>query len=98
MASFRFLPPAEVEPLQQISYYAYMRTELGVKFEEAVAEAVTRAAEHPEHGAPISMNTRRRLVSGFPFGFIYTTLADGILVIATSDGRRPPEYWADRVQ
>jgi hypothetical protein len=29
---------------------------------------------------------------------IYKTEADGIVVIAIADGRRKPEYWAERVK
>ena len=97
MASFRFLPPAEDELLQQISYYSSIRPELGVKFEEAVAAAVRTAAAHPEHGAPRSKSTRRRLVIGFPFGVIYAIVGDEIVVVAVADGRRKPDYWIKRL-
>ena len=97
MASFRFLPAAEAEFLRQISHYSAIRAELGVKFEEAVAEAVRKAAAHPEHGAPRSRNTWRRLVSGFPFGVVYAVVGSGIVVVAVADGRRTPVYWVKRL-
>ena len=63
---FRFLPPAEAELLEGISYYSVVRPELGSRFEQAVAEAVRRAAvAHPERGAPRSKSTRRWLVKAF---------------------------------
>jgi plasmid stabilization system protein ParE len=95
---FRFLPPAEAELLQQISYYSAIQPELGIRFEEAVAEAVRKAVAFPEHGAPRSKNTRRRLVVGFPFGVIYAVLETEILVVAVADGRRKPNYWAKRLR
>lgn len=97
MASFRFLPPAEEELLQQIAYYSSVRSELGIQFEEAVAEAVRKAAAYPEHGAARSKNTRRRLVSGFPFGVIYAVAGNEIIVVAVADGRRKPDYWVNRL-
>jgi plasmid stabilization system protein ParE len=97
VASFRFLPPAEEELLQQIAYYSSVRSELGIQFEEAVAEAVRKAAAYPEHGAPRSKNTRRRLVSGFPFGVIYAVAGNEIIVVAVADGRRKPDYWVNRL-
>ena len=45
--TFRFLPPAEAELLEAISYYSDLRSELGVSFEEAVSESVRAAAAHP---------------------------------------------------
>lgn len=97
MADFRFLPQAEVEFLAQIAYYASIRTELGVRFQNAVARAVRAAAENPAAGARRSQNTRRRLVHGFPFGVVYAVRGDGILIIAIADGRRRPDYWTSRL-
>jgi hypothetical protein len=57
--TFRFPPPAEVELLEGISYYAAIHSELGARFEQAVTEAVRGAVAHPERGAPRSKNTRR---------------------------------------
>lgn len=97
MASFRFLPQAEAELVEQIAYYAAIRPELGARFQQAVDTAVRKATENPGHGAPRTKNTRRRLVAGFPFGVIYAVRAGDILVIALADGRRRPEYWARRL-
>ena len=41
MASFEFLPEAEAEFIEQIAYYAGIRRELGLRFQEAVAQAIT---------------------------------------------------------
>ena len=46
--SFRFLPPAEAELLEGISYYSAFRPELGMRFEQAVAEAVRNADVQPQ--------------------------------------------------
>jgi hypothetical protein len=41
MASFEFPPEAEAEFIEQIAYYAGIRRELGLRFQEAVAQAIT---------------------------------------------------------
>ena len=41
MASFEFLPEAEAEFIEQIAYYAGIRRELGLRFQEAVVQAFT---------------------------------------------------------
>jgi toxin ParE1/3/4 len=97
MASFEFLPEAEAEFIEQIAYYAGIRRELGLRFQESVAQAITEASVNPDHGAPRTQNTRRRLVKGFPFGVIYATRGQGILIVAIADGRRRPDYWVRRV-
>jgi predicted HicB family RNase H-like nuclease len=45
MAGFEFLPEAEAEFIEQIAYYAGIRRELGLRFQEAVAQAIAAQAE-----------------------------------------------------
>jgi len=65
--TFRFLPQAQAELFEGIAYYAAIRPELGLRFEQAISEAIRFAVSHPERGAPRSRNTRRVLVKSFPF-------------------------------
>ena len=95
--TFRFLPPAQAELLDGISYYLAINTELGLRFEQAVADAVRSAVAHPERGAPRSKNTCRWLVKGFPFGIIYRASEVEVLVVAVAHQRKQPEYWSQRV-
>lgn len=95
---FRFLPPAQAELLEGISYYSATRFDLGAKFEQAVAEAVRSAVAHPERGAPRSKNTRRWLVKGFPFGVIYRATDAEVVIVAVAHQRKRPEYWSQRIE
>lgn len=95
--SFRFLPPAQAELLDGISFYSAIRPELGQRFEQAVADAVRGAVAHPERGAPRSKNTRRWLVKGFPYGVVYRASAEEVLVVAVAHERRRPGHWMQRV-
>lgn len=95
--TFRFLPPARAELLEGISYYSAIRPALGLRFEQAVSDAVRNAVAHPERGAPRSGNTRRWLVKGFPFGVIYRPNEVEVLVVAVAHQRKQPEYWERRV-
>ena len=63
--NYRFLASAQAELLETISYYSAINGALGLRFEQAVANAVRGAVAHPERGAPRSRNTRRWLVKGF---------------------------------
>lgn len=96
--TFRFLPPAEAELLEAISYYAAIQSELGIRFEEAVAEAVRNLVANPERGAPRSRSTRRWLVKSFPFGVIYRFSESETLIVAVAHQRKRPEYWAGRIE
>jgi plasmid stabilization system protein ParE len=94
--TFRFLPAAQAELLEGISYYSAIRPELGIRFENAVAFAVRSAVAHPDHGAPRSKNTRRWLVKGFPFGVIYRANDEELVIVDVAHQRKRPEYWSDR--
>ena len=98
MRTFRFLPEARLELLQQIEYYASVREGLGVRFEQAVSDVVRRAVAHPEQGASRARDTRRMLVKKFPFSVIYRVTGDVVLIVAVADSRRRPDYWAPRVR
>ncbi len=96
--NFRFLPAAQAELLEGISYYSAIRPELGVRFEQAVAHAVRSAVVHPDHGAPRSKNTRRWLVKSFPFGVIYRANDEEVVIVAVAHQRKRPEYWSERAE
>lgn len=96
--TFRFLPPAESELLEGISYYSAIHSELGSRFEQAVEEAVRSLVAHPERGAPRSQSTRRWLVKSFPFGVIYRVSESEVLIVAVAHQRKKPEYWAGRIE
>ena len=96
--TFRFLEPAEAEFLEAIAYYSAIQAELGVRFQEAVAVAVGQAVEHPEHGSPRSKNTRRRLVKGFPFGVIYWSSENAVVIVAVAHQRKRADYWSKRIE
>ena len=94
--NFRFLAPAEAELLEAIAYYAAIRAELGVRFEEAVSSAARDVVARPKHGAPRSRNMRRWLVKGFPYSLIYRAHKSEVVIVAVAHQRRRPEYWVRR--
>lgn len=98
MSTFRFLPQARKDLLDEIRYCGAAQDVLGVRFQKAVTEAVPRAVANSEHGAPRSKRTRRMLVKGFPFGIIYRATDETVLIVAVADSRRRPEYWAGHTE
>ena len=64
MIKVRFLPDAEIEFLREVEYYSKGRSGIGLRFQEAVQAAVSRAARHPLGGAPSFKETRSALVNG----------------------------------
>jgi hypothetical protein len=93
---FYFHEDAEREFRNAVAYYEECRTGLGLEFAQEVFAAIARVIEFPEAWSPLSKNTRRCLVTRFPFGIIYRIKSGCIEVMAVADLRRRPGYWRDR--
>lgn len=96
--TFRFLPLAEAGLFEGLSYYSAIRSELGRRFEQAVAQAVRDLVVHPERGAPRSKCTRRWPIKSFPFGIIYRISESEVLIVAVAHQRKKPAYWSGRIR
>jgi toxin ParE1/3/4 len=94
----RFIAAARLEYLAEVIYYSEVETGAGVRFAEAVEDAVARALAFPHSGSPTRSNTRRMLVDGFPFAIIYRPEQDGIVIFAVAHHARRPYYWRSRVR
>jgi plasmid stabilization system protein ParE len=94
---FYFHEDAEAEFDRAVEYYEDSRPGLGLEFAQEVYAAITRVIQFPDAWSPMSKNTRRCLVSRFPFGIIYQVKSGYVCIIAVADLRRRPNYWRDRV-
>ena len=94
---FYFHEDAEAEFDSAVEYYEDSRPGLGLEFVQEVYAAITRVIQFPDAWLPMSKNTRRCLVSRFPFGIIYQVKSGYVRIIAVADLRRRPNYWRYRV-
>ena len=94
---FYFHEDAEAEFDRAVEYYEDSRSGLGLEFAQKVYSAIARVIQFPDAWSPMSKNTRRCLVSRFPFGIIYQMKSGYVRIIAVADLRRRPNYWWDRV-
>ncbi len=94
----RFIAAARLEYLAEVVFYSEAGTGSGVRFAEAVEDAIARALAFPQSGSPSRSNTRRMLVNGFPFAIIYRPEQDGIVIFAVAHHARRPYYWGSRVR
>ena len=93
----RFLEIAQIELDEAIEYYNYETSGLGEEFLIEVLNALDRIGEFPEEWHPCSERTRRCQTRRFPYGIIYQTRKEEILVIAIANLHRNPDYWKDRI-
>ncbi|MBI2192221.1 MAG: hypothetical protein HYU36_09570 [Planctomycetes bacterium] len=68
---FYFHGDAETEFDKAVAYYEECRSGLGLEFAQEVYAAIARVIQFPDAWSPMSKNTRRCLVTRFPFGIIY---------------------------
>ena len=96
MTRIVFDEDARAEFLDAVGYYASCEKELGNRFKDAVAEGAMAILEMPFRFRSLRGKFRRCLVSGFPYGIIYTIEPDFILIVAVAHAKRKPGYWKKR--
>jgi plasmid stabilization system protein ParE len=90
-----FHPEARAEMRDSFEFYEARLGGLGLRFLSAVEQTVERISTHPEAGAPLTSEFRKRIVSGFPYN-IYRVWEDYIYLVAVAHHHRRPGYWRDR--
>ena len=71
---------------------------LGIDFAEEIYAAIARICEYPDAWSALSSNTRRCIVSRFPYGVIFQVKAGVLRVIAVANLHRRPGYWMRRTE
>jgi plasmid stabilization system protein ParE len=90
------LPEAEADLIEAREWYDQCRRGLGDEFLDAVSETVEHIAEQPFSFACVHRETRRAVLSRFPYGVYFRLLPDHIVLIAVMHGRRHPRQWQTR--
>jgi hypothetical protein len=91
-----FHPEARAEMRRSIEFYEARLEGLGLRFLAAVEQTTARIVAHPEAGAPLIGEFRKRIVQGFPFNIIYRVWEDYIYLVAVAHRHRRPGYWCER--
>ena len=91
-----FHPDARAEMREAFNFYDERLDGLGLRFLLSVEQTADRITIHPEAGAPLAGEFRKRIVSGFPYNIIYRVWEDYIYLIAVAHHRRRPGYWRER--
>ncbi len=94
----RFLATAEAELLESIEYYNQQSEGLGFEFALEIERTLERILQYSEAWTSLSKRTRRCRTNRFPFGIIYQTREDTILVVAVMHLNKHPDSWKSRVK
>jgi plasmid stabilization system protein ParE len=92
-----FLAEAQTEMLEAATFYEQRQTGLGVRFLEAVSDALVDIERHPTRWPTLGKGIRRRLVGHFPYGILYRRSHLEITIVAVMHLHRHPRYWTKRL-
>ena len=98
MKPYRFLAEARSEFEEQVAYFDEQLTGLGDRFIQDVEASIRTIRKHPESGAPVSRNVRKKVLRAFPFNIFYAATSDEVIIVAVAAHRRRPRYWRSRIK
>lgn len=90
-----FRPEAEDEVLETREWYETRRSGLGQEFAQAVDEMVGRIVENPLAYQRAHKDTRRAVLSRFPYA-VYYRVVDEDIVVQAVHGRQHESRWQSR--
>jgi plasmid stabilization system protein ParE len=93
----RILSPAQDEIFRVIEYYDAKAIGLGAEFAEELDRVLDLLRANPEIGGPFGEETRRVLLRRFPFGLVYITELEELVILAVAHQSREPGYWRGRI-
>jgi plasmid stabilization system protein ParE len=94
--NYHFHPEAEAELNDAVDYYEHCQEGLGLEFAKEVESAIQTICRFPHAWAPLSENTRRCLMKRFPYGIVFQSKSDKIIIVAVMHLTRKPGYWTKR--
>ncbi len=93
---YSFYDAAEEELFVAIEYYEEHQPGLGLRFSEEIYATIKRICDHPYAWSAIDVNTRRCLISKFPYGILYRIVENDVHIMAIMNLHRKPGYWKNR--
>ena len=94
---FYFYPDAKEEFDGAVEFYEQSHPGLGLEFAEEIYATIVRIIQFPDAWSTLSKNSRRCLVSRFPYGLIYQIKSHTLRIIAVANLHRRPGYWKERL-
>lgn len=90
----RFLARAASEYNQAVDYYERQKSGLGFYFAEEFDKTLARIAAYPHAWQLVAKDVRRCLIDHFPYGILYATEPEIVLVLSVMNLHRNPETFS----
>jgi plasmid stabilization system protein ParE len=90
-----FRPEAEAEVFETRDWYEGRRPGLGAEFRAALDETINRIADNPTQFRLLRGETRRAILTRFPYATYFRLDGNDIVVLAVH-GRQHPRRWQSR--
>ncbi len=94
----KFLPPAEIELTEAVSYYNMQSEGLGFEFAAEIKRTIERIIQYPEAWTKLSKRSRRCRTNRFPYGVIYQVREETLFIVAVMHLSREPQTWESRLK
>ncbi len=98
MMRIEFLEAAEFDLAETVAYYNMAQGNLGYEFLDEFKRTLIRIIDFPDAWPTVSKRTRRCQTNRFPYGVIYRSNAEVLLVIAVMHLHSEPEKWKKRIK
>lgn len=92
----RLRTEAENDIYEAASWYENQRVQLGHEFLDAIEASFSRISQNPLQFPILYRDTRRALLSRFPFGVFFKLEERRIVVLAVMHASRNPVRWRER--
>jgi plasmid stabilization system protein ParE len=93
----RILAQARREIDEAFNWYFERSADAAEAFLNEIGDSLAQIAVHPQLYPAYTRNTRRRILSGFPYSVIFQEKDDIVLVVAVAHAKRRPDYWRRRI-
>jgi plasmid stabilization system protein ParE len=93
----RIQSQAQEEINEAFEWYFQRSPGAAEAFLTEIGASMAQIASHPQMYPPYTKNTRRRVLSAFPYSLIFQEKDDSVLVVAVAHAKRRPGYWRGRI-
>ncbi len=91
------LAEAADELLEARQWYERRDIDVARRFAESIDFTIRKIAENPLRWPLYRKNTRRCVLSKFPFSVIYLSKNQVVQIVAFAHAKRRPGYWDERI-